>query len=44
MNEEEGVDGENHDQTNLSAQEMSKLVLCLQFKIKIIYYVTAYIF
>ena len=44
MKEEEGVDGDNHDQTNLSAQEMSKLVSCLEFKIKIIYYVTAYIF
>ena len=24
MKEEEGVDGDNHDQTNLAAQEMSK--------------------
>ena len=29
MAEEEGVDGDNHDQANLSAQEMSKFVLCL---------------
>ena len=29
VKEEEGADGDNHDQTNLSAQEGSKLVFCL---------------
>ena len=29
VKEEEGVDGDNHDQMNLSAQEMSKFVLSL---------------
>ena len=29
VKEEEGVDGDNHDQVNLSAQELSKFVLCL---------------
>ena len=29
VKEEEGADGDNHDQTNLSAQEGSKFVLCL---------------
>ena len=27
VKEEEGVDGDNHDQTNLAAQELSKFVL-----------------
>ena len=36
LKEEEGVDGDNHDQTNLSAQEMSKFVfrLCITLNIQ----------
>ena len=30
MKEEEGVDGDNHDQVNLAAQEMSKFTICAE--------------
>ena len=42
MKEEEGVDGDNHDRTNLSAQELSKFAL-LPLPLKI-YYVLQHTF
>ena len=42
VKEEEGVDGDNHDRTNLSAQELSKFAL-LPLPLKI-YYVLQHTF